>query len=229
MVRTSSKAHALALLTQELTSSSKHLYSPSELADIFDQLRSEWGLPKSLTRTKFQELVLESRTLQEVQLTATYPLHTKRYHWGNFTPYELALSLRPDSYLSHGTAAFLHGLAHHPPDFVYVNKEQSAKDQSGSLTQANMKRAFCGKQRQSTFIVTHDQTKIMLLNGKDTDRLGVQQITEAQGETIELTDLERTLIDIAVRPGYAGGIRNVLNSYRQAIQNYLHRETCRND
>src|SRR5258708_17920884 len=95
MVRTSSKAHALALLTQELTSSSKHLYSPSELADIFDQLRSEWGLPKSLTRTKFQELVLESRTLQEVQLTATYPLHTKRYHWGNFTTYERAPVLAP--------------------------------------------------------------------------------------------------------------------------------------
>jgi len=58
----------------------------------------------------------------------------------------------------------------------------------------------------------------MLLSGKDTDQLGVQEVTGTQGETLELTNLERTLIDIAVRPGYAGGTENVLYSYGRAIQ-----------
>ena len=57
---------------------------------ICDQLRSEWSLPKSFARTKFRDLALESKTLQEVRLTATYPLRTTRYHWGSFSPYELA-------------------------------------------------------------------------------------------------------------------------------------------
>ena len=58
----------------------------------------------------------------------------------------------------------------------------------------------------------------MLLSGKDTNRLGVQEITGDQGERIDLTNLERTLIDIAVCPAYAGGTQNVLFSYSRAIQ-----------
>ena len=33
---------------------------------------------------------------------------------------------------------------------------------------------------------------------------------------VRVTDLERTLIDIAVRPEYAGGVYEVLNVYRLA-------------
>ncbi len=59
----------------------------------------------------------------------------------------------------------------------------------------------------------------MLLSGKDTGRLGVQEVTGTQGETLKLTNLERTLIDITVRPVYAGGTGNVLYSYGRAIKN----------
>ena len=69
----------------------------------------------------------EQKTLEEIRLTATYPFDSKRFHHGPFTNYELALSLRPDSYLSHGSAAFLHGLTDQEPEFIYVNKEQSPK------------------------------------------------------------------------------------------------------
>jgi predicted transcriptional regulator of viral defense system len=36
-------------------------------------------------------------------------------------------------------------------------------------------------------------------------------------EAIEVTNLERTLIDIVVRPGYPGGTENVLQSFRHAL------------
>jgi predicted transcriptional regulator of viral defense system len=58
----------------------------------------------------------------------------------------------------------------------------------------------------------------MLLSGKHTNRLGVQKIVGTAGDVLEVTNLERTLIDIAVRPGHAGGTENVLQSYRRAIQ-----------
>jgi hypothetical protein len=104
-LRTSSKAHLAKLLTQKLASSSKRIFSPADLIEIFAELRTEWGLPKNITMDKFRTLALESEALKEIRLTATYPLHTARYHSSKFTAYELALSLRPDSYLSHGTAA----------------------------------------------------------------------------------------------------------------------------
>jgi predicted transcriptional regulator of viral defense system len=218
MARPSLKTHVAELLSKKLTSSPKRLFSPTDLAEIFTQIRTEWGLPRSLTLNKFRDLALETKTLQKAHLTSTYPLRTSRFHAGQFTPYELGLSLRPDSYLSHGTAAFLHGLRDNPPEFVYVNQEQSAKEQHGSLSQTALNRAFSRKQRQCHFIVGHNGTKIMLLSGKDTGRLGVQKLTGTQGETLELTSLERTLIDMTVRPGYAGGATNVLCDYGRAIQ-----------
>jgi predicted transcriptional regulator of viral defense system len=217
MVQNTTKAHASALLTQKLNSLSQRLYSPADLTQLFTEIRKEWGLPRSLTLTKFLDLALETKTLQKVDLSSTYPLHTTRYHRGIFTPYELALSLRPNSFLSHGTAAFLHGLIAHTPEFVYANQEQSAKDQSGMLTQAALDRAFSGKQRQSRFIVTHNKTRIRLISGKNTQELGVQKLTGPDGESLRLTDVERTLIDIAVRPVYAGGTQTVLQIYRRAI------------
>jgi hypothetical protein len=68
------KAHVLDLLTQKLASSSRTLFSPSDMMEIFTELRMEWGLPKSLTVEKFRKLALESKTLHEVQLGSTYPL-----------------------------------------------------------------------------------------------------------------------------------------------------------
>jgi predicted transcriptional regulator of viral defense system len=218
MAKPALKTHVAELLTKKLDSSRKRLFSPADLAEMFAQIRTEWSLPRSLRLDKFRDLALETKTLQEVHLSSSYPLHTTRFYRGDFTPYELALSLRPRSYLSHGTAAFLQGLTDNQPEFVYVNQEQSPKEKSGSLTQAGLNRAFSGKQRQSRFIVTHNKTRIMLLSGKDTDRLGVKEITETQGDMLELTNLERTLIDITVRPGYAGGTENVLYSYGRAIE-----------
>ena len=218
MVRNLRKAQVTVLLTEKLDSLSQRLFSPSDLTQLFTQLRADRGLPKSLTANQFRDLALENKVLKEVKLNSTYPLRTIRYHNGHFTAYELALSLRPRSYLCHGTAALLHGLTDSHPEYVYVNQEQSAKEQFGSLTQAALNRAFSGRQRQSGFIVTHDTAKIMLLSGKETSELAVNESKGPDGELVRLTNLERTLVDIAVRPGYAGGTTNVLRCYNQAIQ-----------
>jgi hypothetical protein len=39
---------------------------------------------------------------------------------------------------------------------------------------------------------------------------------EAEGATLRVTGIDRTLIDIAVRPAYAGGVFQVLDAYRGA-------------
>lgn len=38
----------------------------------------------------------------------------------------------------------------------------------------------------------------------------------ATGAKVRVTSLERTLLDATVRPGYAGGVANVLEAYRRA-------------
>jgi hypothetical protein len=92
------KALLLERLNQKLSSSHKRVYSLTDLTKLFEELSSEWHLPKGLTRTKFQELLIGHGTLKEIKLTASYPFDSKRYHSGAFSNYELALSLRPHSY-----------------------------------------------------------------------------------------------------------------------------------
>jgi hypothetical protein len=133
------------------------------------------------------------------------------------------LSLKPGAYLSHSTAAQLHKLIDHDPTTIYINKEQSPKSSKGSLTQAGIDRAFATKQRTSGYVITHQQIKIVLLSGKHSGRLGVTKIPGSQGEQLELTDLERTLIDVAVRPTQE---LNYVYPYHQVVGFYLQNAGC---
>jgi len=140
-----------------------------------------------------------------------------RYVWGPISVYSLGLSMRPGAYLSHASAVFLHSLSDQIPKTVYVNKEQTAKPPpSQGLTQPGIDRAFANSQRSSTYIFTHEGYRFVLLSGKFTNRLEVSELKGPQGELVDTTKLERTLIDIAVRPAYAGGVFEVVKAYRAA-------------
>ncbi len=54
------------------------------------------------------------------------------------------------------------------------------------------------------------------MSGKYTERLEVGPLPVDTGEEVDVTRIERTLVDIAVRPDYAGGIYQVLEAYRTA-------------
>jgi ribosomal protein S9 len=99
-----------------------------------------------------------------------------------------------------------------------VNYEQSPKPQSGSLTQEGIHRAFAAaKQRLSTLLYRiDDEYQAQIINGKNTNRLEVSELITHLGQHLDTTSLERTLIDIAVRPAYGGGVYQVMEAYRAA-------------
>src|SRR5580704_5140112 len=125
-----------------LANSHKHVFSPTEIASLIAHLRAEYPFPRSLSERKFQRSLIEYGVLKEIILNSSYFLETTRYHFGLFSDYELALSLKSGAYLSHGTAAHLHNLIDEDPKTIYVNKEQSPKNSKGTLTQAAIHRAF---------------------------------------------------------------------------------------
>jgi hypothetical protein len=59
-------------------------------------------------------------------------------------------------------------------------------------------------------------SRIILLNGKNTGGMGVEEIPETDDQTLDVTSVERTLIDVAVRPEYAGGPSEVLQIFCRA-------------
>ena len=138
------------------------------------------------------------------------------YTWRTADPYQLMPTLRPNGYYTHMTALHLHGLLDQEPNSIYFNQEQPARSSLGHLEQARIDAAFQRQQRVTSARTTHRGKVYWLLNGKQTGSRGVVMMNAPSGAQIAATGLERTLIDIAVRPAYAGGTKSVLLAYRQA-------------
>jgi len=199
------------------------VYHAQDLQRIIEENRDKWQLSGTTSLIELTELLTTKGRLQQVEIVPTekYPNARKftRYVWGEVNPYSIGLSMRTGSYLSHGTAVFLHGLNEQLPQGpIYVNQEQSAKPapDPANLTQASVDRAFRGKQRQSTFLYKCGDAEFLILSGKHTGGLEVEPLAVAEGKEVAVTKIERTLIDIAVRPAYAGGVYQVLEAYRGA-------------
>ena len=143
-----------------------------------------------------------------------------RYVSGSETPiYQLGHTIKNRAYYSHLSALYLHGLTDKPSATLYVNIEQSEKPQGkNSLVQSNIDRAFQNQGRKSKYIFECENWQIYVLNGKNTRNLGVEMIPMPHGN-LPVTNLERTLIDIVVRPGYSGGCQMILSAYQKSKDN----------
>jgi hypothetical protein len=128
-----------------------------------------------------------------------------RYSWkGAASPIAVALSIKKDdAFFSHASALWIHGLSNDDQNF-FVNKEQSPKPQTASpLSQDGIDRAFQNQQRRSKLSYKYQGARISLLNGKHSARLAVEPAKARTGHKLDVTSIERTLIDITVRPAYA--------------------------
>ncbi|PYT96539.1 MAG: hypothetical protein DMG38_23795 [Acidobacteria bacterium] len=111
---------------------------------------------------------------------------------------------------------WIHGLSEDHTS-IFINKEQSEKPKnSGQLSQEAIDRAFQNQQRRSKLAYKYQDVIITVLSGKNTGRAGVVLVTAPSGHKVEVSSLERTLIDITVRPGYSGGVSSVLQAFRLA-------------
>lgn len=200
---------------------SRLIFRYQDIANVLSGNREFWRLAKNTTVKGFIAFLLKEGRLQHHILAAeNYDQEHHRYTWGDDPTFvELVLSLKKSSYITHGSAAAFHGLNDLILRTVYVNQEQSPKVKNkGLILQANIDRAFSRKQRVSNFTISNPGTPqtALIVNGKNTRLLGVEKFTSSRGEKILITDLERTLIDIVVRPIYSGGISEIIESYTRA-------------
>jgi hypothetical protein len=194
-------------------SSKKKIFKRNELRLIFTDKREEWSLPPSLPFTGFIEKLLDETELLKVQLDFPHRRET-RYLWGDVSDFQLAQSLKDGSYITHQTAAYLHELIDVPPQNLFVNFEQSKRKQRGDLTQEAIDRAFQNPVRVTNNKATYKDNIIWIINGMHTGRYGVIEKIGEKNEKISVTNVARTLVDIAVRPVYAGGVSNVFTAYQ---------------
>ncbi|MBN9682167.1 MULTISPECIES: type IV toxin-antitoxin system AbiEi family antitoxin domain-containing protein [unclassified Corallococcus] len=217
MARRTKLQLAAGLIAQAFQDEPGRVYSRPALTAMLKRHREEWGLPASVGLSGFIQFLADSKQLSVVRLSSDTGEVVTRYVWEQASPLAVALTLRPSAYLSHGTAAWLQGLTDQFAKVIYVNKEQSPKPPPrGGLTQEAIDRAFKGHQRASTYVFHFDIYRAVLLSGKNTGALGVEDVPTPEGEFLPATNVERTLIDLTVRPTYAGGVEEVLGAFRRA-------------
>lgn len=196
------------------------MFKLSDLEQILSEQREFWRLAASTKTPKFIDFLKANLELSEVHFD--FPKRNEtRFVWGNVSDLELMNQLKKNVYFSHYTAMSAHGLTLQTPTAVYLTSERAASPpQEKMLTQEALDRVFANPPRVTASVCTFKTYQVHLINGTHTRQLGVVQrdMTAEDGTKVRarVTDLERTLIDCAVRPAYAGGVFEVAKAFENA-------------
>jgi len=188
----------------------------SDIAKIVSEQSNFWRLTGTTTVYDFIKFMLDATKLERVEFN--FPNRKEiRYLWGDAPLYEVVMSLNPDGYLSHYTAMYLHDLTEQVPKTIYLNREQPPPPNRGKrIDQQAIDNAFKRPVRISKNVATYKNYSICTVSSMGSGKIGIVESIGPAGETIFVTDIERTLIDISVRPVYSGGVFEVLNAFSSA-------------
>jgi predicted transcriptional regulator of viral defense system len=188
----------------------------SDIEELFHQQRDFWRLTTRASAKQLIDFLIETGRLAEHRFK--FPSRSEvRFSWTDASDMEIVQTLRPNGYFSHFTAMYTHGLTLQIPKTIYLNVEQSPKrNRQKELAQDRIDLAFQRPCRQSRTVAAFRDQRVCLLSGMHTDMRGTVEDPSGVGEKIRITGVERTLIDIAVRPVYAGGVHQALEAYRKA-------------
>jgi hypothetical protein len=163
---------------------------------------------KSVHLGAFEERITNNYQIyDEINILKHKVLHKK-----DLNMYEILSYMNTKSYLSHYTSMSILGLTDQLPKDIYVTIPQKRKTEPCVLTQDEIDNSY-----SKPFIRTENiyNNNVLILNTMDNSDGHFQSIKhEIYGE-IRLSDYEKTLIDITIRPEYSGGIYEILEAYRR--------------
>jgi hypothetical protein len=197
-----------------------HVLKAKDIYDILSEQRDFWRLAQNTTAEQFIGFLLKHSKLKLQEFE--FPQRTERcYVWDQAPLLAVLQALKKDIHFSHYTAMRVQGLTEQTPKTIYLTDERTGSPAgTGELKQEAIDAAFRKPARTSNNWVEHDGKKIYLLNGAATQHLGVvnELVTDDSGEEVQvrLTSVERTLIDVTVKPEYGGGVFEVLKAYELA-------------
>ncbi|MDH6365657.1 putative transcriptional regulator of viral defense system [Enterococcus sp. PF1-24] len=205
-----------------------NILNRSTIIQILNDLKIENKISNRTTKSLFVTYMVnvlklfEEMTIFDEKRGTTLTRYVATYT--PVSPYEIALSLLSKSFLSHYSSLYVSDLTINNPKNIYINKEQSKKNISNNqnkISQGRIDYAFSKKMRSTTMIYNfqyHQEFyRVHVLNSKNTNNTGVvyrQPINFSK--KIRVTNIERTLIDIVVRPQYSGGVQEILEAYIEA-------------
>lgn len=193
------------------------IFSKKELQQALEANRDDWRLAQYTTVDDFISQLEKHSPL--TSLTLDFGRFRKElflYQNTSITSERIALAAKPNTYLSHYSAAAYHGLTEQHPKTIYVTAEQARTHPQGNreLTQEAIDRSFRQPQRKTQNKARYGDYMIALLDKKvaELDKGIIHD--EAQG--VRVSSLERTLLEMVMRPAYSGGVHETLKAFIRA-------------
>jgi len=190
-------------------------FNIKELRSIFINMKQEWDLAYHTKSKEWLQALMENGILKEQSVdfpNKSYRLYAKI----DSSVYEKVSHLSPSSYISHYTAMFLHGLTEQVPRDIYINFPQKKHGGRVYLNQEQIQESYLKPFKRSQKIAVFEDMWLIALNGKDSDIKPCYLMEHDYFGRIRIASLEKTMIDIAVRPEYSGGVDEVLKAYKSA-------------
>ena len=193
-----------------------NVYRRPEIYSILYAHKSDWKIAESIRERQFLNFLIDELHLTEAKLS--FPQRNEIvYIWRKAEVYEVAATIRSNAFFSHLTAAKLHGVISSHNGLIYLNSELTKLSTSNtSIDQLSIDRTFKNHPRVSNNFAEFGPNKLYLLYSKNHNGTGLIQHQLSTKLTCLVTDLERTLIDIAVRPFYAKDPTTVLEIFRNS-------------
>ena len=219
MMRKESFEAAYQAIADYFHDTNTQAFTTFDLSNIFEKNRDSWKIASYRTAKHFFKYlensgILKLKTLKHQSTGSIKTILSK----SNANYYDIALTIKKDGYLSNYTAMSIHQLTLQIPKSIYISFMKSDDGRSNSsdvtLSQNSIDQAFAKPQRITSEVYKSEIDNYRLFfiqKGYSEKEIGLES-----NQGITYTDLERTLIDIALRPAYSGGVFEVLEAYVNA-------------
>lgn len=182
----------------------------SELSALADYITNNIPGISSVSYDKIVTFLLKNKLIKDAKIK-DYNLF--KYDDSQIDSFDIAHSFFRKTHFSYHTALFINGLTLQIPKTIYLDYERPKfYPVINKLIQTNIDEAFSKPSRVSSNITEIPHYNVLYVQSKNSNRLGIIPYRDIY----LVTDLERTLIDVTVRPFYAGGVVEVLSAYEKA-------------
>lgn len=197
--------------------SKQQAYTTNDIQKIFESQREQWKIAQYRNYKHFITFLNNNRIL--ILDTQNHEFHNSEkqiLRKKSCTPFDVGLTVKKDGYLCNYSAMQVHQLTLQIPKTVYISEDKYEPYYEKSnieLEQESVDKAFSKPQRVSkeSYKSEYDGFRYVYLQKKHNSiNIGITTING-----LAVTDLERTLIDIAVRPAYSGGAFQILEAFNK--------------
>lgn len=188
--------------------------SRTEFDGMISQINNIWGL-RGLSRNEIKKFLSNEKLIlqEDIKFDEVYSSNIYYLPEANIDIFDIAAVRSRSSYFSFYSALYIHNLTLQIPKQVYLSLERpSLGENNNSLSQESIDQAFSKPPRITANKRTYKNFSINFINAQHQDNIGIIPFRSHY----KVADLERTLIDISVRPFYSGGVTQVLEAFENA-------------